>query len=1030
MLNKILFAFLLFALFSLSCFAQSTYNWRGNISNDWSVAGNWRIGSTTPTIPPGQLDNVFIGNSTTAFTFQPQVNNGYEAKCASVTLGTRYAVTLTVNGKLTISGDFTQKHNNLGGNISNILQGSGTVSCANFWSGDVTAPPTPALGLYSQTYTTLLTSSVTNLNVTNNLRLNSTSASANLIIVIPIVAYNVANALFYLDGGTMTIGNSIVTTNSSYVNNGSLQNLAEFFITAKTSAATLYLNGATPFTFDANGAGGVDFYNPDPNATVYQSTVIYNASVPQTVYTSSQGRFGVQPSSYQNLKFSNTGTKNIQSGTLSVSGNWDSSDGKIDAVTLNPTVSFQGTNNQTITDNGSDGLNGVVFKNVTFTNGYTKTLSAGNFSIASTGIITLLANTTFNANGKLTLLSDATSSAAVASIPSGCSITNNLDVQRYLSGGNTKVSSVYTARGYRMLSSPVNYNGTNYFGLDYIGKSALTGGPGSGFTVTTNNPTIYLYREDVALSNTTFNSGRHKGILAINNNTVNVFDTGSIQVPVGNGYIFYFVGNISNPASKTVPPFTSGPENTVITATGRLNQGDIPVNLWYTPAGATGTTVNKLSYQSSLGTLAGYNMIGNPYASTLDLDKVISDNTASITNTVYELYNVNPGQKYIAYNRNGSSDPNASRYVVSGQGFIVKARAANGSLMFHESQKAPTQQLTAPALLMGIPVENAPITGFYIKLERDSLVNDYCGIYFNENTSANYDDEDARDLDGATSQVYMSSFSADGVRTAINHLPDYTKGANIKLYVNAAANGIYRLKIEDIRHINQAYDIWLKDNFNHDSLEMRAHNTYSFRITRSDTSSYGENRFRLIIRQKPLPPYQLISFSAQKVKEGIKVSWKVYNEGDYTGFELQKLQGEYAAIYNRQSDGSTLYSFIDKYPSQGENTYRLKQNDINNNVTLSAPFTLNLQSGLTDKVLSVYPNPATESIRVQLSASQKQNNYTATIYDYSGIMVMQKTMNNGNMTQYVGQLKPGAYIFELSNINGEFIGRTKFIKKL
>jgi hypothetical protein len=331
---------------------------------------------------------------------------------------------------------------------------------------------------------------------------------------------------------------------------------------------------------------------------------------------------------------------------------------------------------------------------------------------------------------------------------------------------------------------------------------------------------------------------------------------------------------------------------------------------------------------------------------------------------------------------------------------------------------------------MGIPVAENAITGFYIKMERDSVVDDYCGIYFNSNASANYDDDDAQDLDGASSQVYMSSFSADGIRTAINHLPDYRNGAEVKLYANSAATGLYKMKIEDIRNIDPLYEIWLKDNFTKDSLNLSIHPTYNFNVNKTDTSTFGANRFKLVIRRQALPSYQLADFTAEKVTEGIKVSWTAYNEGNYTGFELEKLNGQYAPIYNVQSNGNNTYSFIDRSPLAGTNTYRLKQNDIYNAISFSNPVSVQLLDPASDDLLKVYPNPAVEQIKVYFNTAEPQASYKAKIYDYAGRLVIQSTMQNSNWSQYVGQLKPGSYVFELSKSTGEFIGRTKFIKKL
>ena len=56
------------------------------------------------------------------------------------------------------------------------------------------------------------------------------------------------------------------------------------------------------------------------------------------------------------------------------------------------------------------------------------------------------------------------------------------------------------------------------------------------------------------------------------------------------------------------------PTNTIATATGVLNQQSITPNYWYTGA-------STLDYTAVTGnsTVAGFNLIGNPYASTIDI---------------------------------------------------------------------------------------------------------------------------------------------------------------------------------------------------------------------------------------------------------------------------------------------------------------------------------------------------------------------------------------------------------------------------
>lgn len=92
----------------------------------------------------------------------------------------------------------------------------------------------------------------------------------------------------------------------------------------------------------------------------------------------------------------------------------------------------------------------------------------------------------------------------------------------------------------------------------------------------------------------------------------------------------------------------------------------------------------------------GYNMIGNPYPSNIDFDKLYTNNTGSIYHTAYFWTNVNPnpssqgssylGDNYAIYTGAGGVDGatttsvgsnNPTKYISVGQGFIVKAK--NGS---------------------------------------------------------------------------------------------------------------------------------------------------------------------------------------------------------------------------------------------------------------------------------------------------------------------------------------------------------------
>lgn len=722
------------------------------------------------------------------------------------------------------------------------------------------------------------------------------------------------------------------------------------------------------------------------------------------------------------------------------------------------------------------------------------------FNLGSTSIIDLsggyqpTVTNTSNAYSFFTLMSDALGSAAFDQISSTgyssgtVAIAGTYNVQRFVSGGNLS-----TNRGYRVFSSPTNITNsyststtyTNYITLNTLKNSytvyssltantsyagAFTAGPsgGTGFSYINpnNNSIIYFYDETKAVSNTSFSSGKHIGVTAIGASTVTLNGVGAVSMPVGNGYLMYYVG----PNSRT-DGTTGNPLDCYITNVGYINQGDVTVALWYTPKNGSSTaSTGKLSY--SLSTLtggAGYNMVGNPYPSTINIATLLGHN--SNISTAYLLSRSNSsGQSYYAYTANGTSAPGIG-YALSGEGFLIRTTSGSNSLTFKETDKVATQQLTGSNLLMSAPkaetltingtgkffkstgaafapqttsvkesdAQGNPLTGLYVKIEKDSLSYDYCGVYFRNDWKGAFNENlDALDLDASSSSVLLSSLSSDGMRAAVKHFPDYKKGVSIKLYANGKTNGLYKLKIEGIRNIDtNNYKITLLDHFKKDSLDIGRYKSYAFNILKSDTGTFGANRFELSIQQLPANArYQFASFTAQKATDGVLLTWRAYNEGDNYFYTLEKQQADgtgYTSLYQVQSNGGTIYKYTDKIPNTGNNIYRLKQVDLFGNVTYTALVSIYYDKSGNASMFTLYPNPTVETINVNVTygktSSTATGSYKLNIYDVTGSLVTQKTADNSSFSQNVSEFKPGVYIVELKDNQGSSLGKAKFLKK-
>jgi hypothetical protein len=104
--------------------------------------------------------------------------------------------------------------------------------------------------------------------------------------------------------------------------------------------------------------------------------------------------------------------------------------------------------------------------------------------------------------------------------------------------------------------------------------------------------------------------------------------------------------------------------------------------------------INKsISYSGS--SLYGYNLVGNPYPSTIDAEAFITANASRIEGSLYFWRKVNAasGSAYAVYSRAGSTRTVSSDIptgvIQVGQGFFVKAKSGANNITFTNSMRLP-----------------------------------------------------------------------------------------------------------------------------------------------------------------------------------------------------------------------------------------------------------------------------------------------------------------------------------------------------
>ncbi|MFD0748666.1 T9SS type A sorting domain-containing protein [Mucilaginibacter calamicampi] len=810
-----------------------------------------------------------------------------------------------------------------------------------------------------------------------------------------------SNSDVIISGGTSTIpsGSTLNITNGGAFSNASiLSNAGTLSVTnGATNSGTINQTGTGASTFSSTLNNTGTFNNTSSGTTTFTGTLTNSST---GIIQTSSGTLNVTAAFTNSGTFSPSGgTVNFastftNSGTSSPSGgtiNFPNSFSNGASATYTATggaVNFTAGGNQAISN--ANTTTPVTFNNLTVSTSGTKTLGgAGTFNIKSSGVVTLAGTAILAAAGKLTLKSDASGTASIAQIATGAAarVTGNVTVERYFTGG------ALSNRGWRLMSFPVNTAGTavpptsstvsDFTSLKTNLIITGAGGSGSGWDqpggYTANGPTILFYSNTGAGSftiPTTF---------------------GSTTSKAGQGFYFYFRGNNTSALSKLVR--TSGnfatPEAGVVgLQTGNINQQ----NFSYAVT-ATGT---------------GYNLLGNPYPSAI-----------TVTTSALSA-GTNSGFFYLYSPSGNSMGPGVTSISLSsGQGFFFKANVA-GNVNFTEAMKTPTQ----PALLMSTSPIAQQEGAIQLQMVQDSANYDVTLLRFSNDYNENYlNTEDADDLSANGQTVFLGAMTADKKLVGTASQPLNKKRTSVSLSVNDNASGLFTLNKISLDNIPEKYDVWLKDNYKKDSLDLRANSTYNFNIDKNNAATFGDSRFEVVISVKALPPYKLIAFNGQKNSIGDNVlKWSTQNEYDYTYFELERSLDNktFEGVNNSLSSSTGNYTFTDVSTAPVV-YYRLKQTDIYDVVTYSTIVIVEQQTG--GSVFSVYPNPVNDILKFEIKENVK-GTITMSIYNSVGRIVRSSSHSSKTGQENVSSLLPGPYTVELiDNGSNKRLASAKFIKQ-
>lgn len=346
-------------------------------------------------------------------------------------------------------------------------------------------------------------------------------------------------------------------------------------------------------------------------------------------------------------------------------------------------------------------------------------------------------NGTFDCNPhRLILKSSLTRTARIAPLSAG-DIIGNITMQRLAPGGLT---------GWAILGTPVQNAKINQW-TDNFPTSGFVGatGPAGSFI------SIYTYLEfDLAPF------GDATSYAPITNANVDA-------ITPGVGYWTYLGTGYVNTA------------NILIDVTGPTTKGNFDFGVSFSSSGSIDDD--------------GFNMVANPYPSTIDWDSPSWTKT-NVDDAIY-MWQADLGQ-YATY-IGGVSTNGGSNLIPSSQGFYVKTNSNSPVLQANENIKVagnPTFIKSSSSLTSG--------KLFRAKLEGNNF-KDEAIVRFDDNSTLNFDGAfDAIKLYSSKAEVPSVAFVTANKDLSINTLPTDMPNLSIPVRVKVGVSGNYTLSFEGL----------------------------------------------------------------------------------------------------------------------------------------------------------------------------------------------------------------------------------------
>ncbi|PCI96942.1 MAG: hypothetical protein COB15_08770 [Flavobacteriales bacterium] len=638
------------------------------------------------------------------------------------------------------------------------------------------------------------------------------------------------------------------------------------------------------------------------------------------------------------ITFGNGETLDLSNNTLTVKGDWTNNGCTF--VGSTGKIRFAGSTPQSIS--GIQTLNDVEIDNSSGVN-----IVSGNWSIK--GTLSLISGT-LSTNDSIILVSDNSGTANISSIPLGADIAGKVYVQRYINAGSTN---------WHFFSSPVVNGDLSGWDDDLI----TSGIPGSDYPnwPSAANPwaSIYYYDETV--------------IGNVDSGFVVPASMSSI-IGTGQGYWVWCGDTITG-----TQPFT-------IDTYGPINKGNINMPVSYTNSGNSDDD--------------GWNMVGNPYPSTIDWN----DANWVKTNIDDAVYVYDPDNLQYASYVGGVPNNGGTPYIASSQAFWVKANAGSPVLTAKEGVKSIVDSTFFKQ--GGIPFNINVLKGQY---------NDQVSFKVNAAATMNYDPQyDAYKFYSASTDVpSICAISDDNNDLSINSF-NSNGATTIPIKVTANTSGLTQLSFNNIVELSNFNCVYLEDLQMGTFIDVLTSSGYLFYLY--DTT----NTARFVLHLEELTA----DFNA------VDTVYLAVNNGEFIPTNNSTNATQYLWDFG-DNNTSTLLNPVHYYTQPGLYNVTLDaigmqsctDNKTQQVEVISAVVT-SLEK-LSSSEINVYPNPIKKGNQLNFEIKESQKYYVE-IIDLIGKYSFKSSIDeNKSSLRIPDKFKSGIYLLTIYDASNKIINMRK-----